>query len=271
MPKKRKRQLHIEILIEVKKLLILLIKLPFYLIKTIRQTMLNIKKNSKEKKVKKLRESIQPVYEDFEVLKRVSGNFKKWEKKIMKSDSKIGIIIGARGTGKTAVGMKFLENVYANTKKKCYAMGFQSEDLPSWIRVVDDIGKIKDNAFVLIDEGGVLFSSRKSMSQANLFLSELVLIARHRSLSILFISQNSANLDINIIRQADYLLLKPSSLLQLDFERKKIQEVYKAVLEDFHELKSYKGLTYIYSEDFRGFVNNPLPSFWNIRISRSFK
>ena len=115
-----------------------------------------------------------------------------------------------------------------------------------------------------------LFSSRDSMSKPNKVLSDLILIARHKNLSIIFISQNSSNLEINILRQADCLLLKPSSLLQKDFERKKIQKVYEEVKDEFEKLKKYKGLTYIYSEDYRGFVNNDLPSFWSQKISKSF-
>ena len=32
-----------------------------------------------------------------------------------------------------------------------------------------------------------------------------------------------------------------------------------------------KGITYLYSGNFRGFVSNPLPSFWKEAISKSFK
>src|SRR3989339_1368008 len=127
-------------------------------------------------------------------------------------------------------------------------MGFNEKDMPEWINVVDNINDIKTNSFVLIDEGGILFSSRKSFSDANKLLSELLLIARHNDLSIIFISQNSANLEINAIRQADYLILKTSSLLQKDFERKKIKEIYEQIGERFKTYSSLKGITYIYSD-----------------------
>lgn len=219
--------------------------------------------------MKKAREAIEAVYQEFPIIEQYSGDIKKWEKTLPKSS--IGIIIGARGKGKSALGIKILENLKAMNKKSLCAMGFNQEDMPAWITVAGDIKDIPSNSFVLIDEGGILFSSRRSMTDANQLLSDLILISRHKSLSILFISQNSANLDINILRQADYLLLKPSSLLQIDFERKKIKELYDEVKEQFEKFQDYKGLTYIYSEDFRGFVNNPLPSFWTMNISKSFK
>ena len=94
---------------------------------------------------------------------------------------------------------------------------------------------------------------------------------RRKNLSIIFISQNSANLDVNIIRQADYLVLKPSSLLQKDFERRKIKDIYTEGEKDFKKYSDDKGITYIYSEQFRGFVSNSLPGFWSEGISKSFR
>ncbi len=187
------------------------------------------------------------------------------------AESLIGIILGARGTGKSAIGMRLLENVHARAGRAVCAMGFRAEDVPAWIQVVEDPDKVPNGACVLIDEGGVLFSSRKSMSGANQLLSSLLLVARHRSLSILFITQNSSNLDVNVLRQADFLVLKPCSLLQLDFERKKIKDLYAQVAGDFERLKEELGLTYIHSDPFRGFAANDLPGFWSARVSRAFR
>jgi len=209
-------------------------------------------------------------YVPFSVVKPISGSYARFESMLSKKDSTIGIILGARGSGKSAVGMKLLENLHALNDRKTYAMGFQSHEMPSWITLIDDISQIENNSYVLIDEGGILFNAREGFSDANKLLSELLLIARHKDLSIMFISQNSSNLEINAIRQADYLVLKPSSLLQKDFERKKIKEIYDEVSEDFDRLKNVKGMTYIYSDAFKGFVANPLPTFWTQKISKSY-
>jgi len=109
------------------------------------------------------------------------------------------------------------------------------------------------------------------MSNANKMLSQLIMIARHKNLSILFISQNSSNLEVNILRQADFLILKPSSLLQTEFERKIIQKIYEETEESFKKFEEVEGATHIYSGSFRGFVSNPLPSFWRENLSKSFK
>jgi len=60
-------------------------------------------------------------------------------------------------------------------------------------------------------------------------------------------------------------------LLQRDFERKKIKEIYEEAMEKFRKHKNVIGLTYIYSEQFKGFVSNPLPKFWSQKVSKSFR
>lgn len=251
--------------------LLFIIKIPYYIVKGIVYVIVKISKKSKESKMKNKRESIKAKYESFNVIETIEGNYENWLDKTIKSDSQIGIIIGARGSGKSAFGVKFLENIYAKTKSKCFAIGFKPEGFPSWINVVSDISEIENDSWILIDEGGVLFNSRSSMSNANKMLSQLILIARHKNINILFISQNSSNLEINILRQADFLVLKSSSLLQKDFERKIIQKIYSDTQSKFKKYDKDKGLSYIYSEDFRGFVSNSLPSFWQENISKSFK
>jgi len=248
-----------------------LLKSPYYAVKGIYNLSNKANKVIEKNKIERKRAKIGSVYKDFEVVKTHKGDYNKWADKVYKSDSRIGVIIGSRGSGKTAFGTKFLENAHSKHKKNCYAIGFKEEEMPGWIKVVSDIGQIKNDSVVLIDEGGILFNSRDFMSNANKLLGDLILVARHKNLTILFISQNSSNLDINILRQADFLILKSSSLLQKEFERKIIQKIYDEIKDDFEKFAELIGITYIYGSDFRGFVKNDLPSFWDVKISKSFR
>ena len=244
--------------------LLFVIKTPYYIGK-------GVYNRRVKKKIKKERELMTSEYNEFNILEVISGDYNKWLEKVYTSDSQIGIILGARGSGKTAFGIKFLENFHAKHKKKCFAIGFNENELPYWIKGVTDISELENDSFVLIDEGGVLFNSRNSMSNANKMLSQLIMIARHKNLSILFISQNSSNLEVNVLRQADFIILKPSSLLQTEFERKIIQKIYSETKNTFKKFEEDEGATHIYSGNFRGFVSNPLPSFWRENLSKSFK
>ena len=209
-------------------------------------------------------------YDSFSVVEKIDGSYSKFEDFILTNKSTIGLIIGARGTGKSTVGMRILENIHAITKRKCFAMGFKAGELPRFIKSIGGISELENDGIILIDEGGILFNARNSMDNANKLLSELLLIARHKDLSVIFITQNSSNLEVNVIRQADYLILKPSSLLQKDFERKKIQKLYNEVSDKFKKYEDMTGITYIYSNKFVGFITNTIPSFWNENLSKSF-
>jgi len=213
---------------------------------------------------------VDASYDSLKEVLNKQGELSGFEEKLYSHKSMIGLILGARGKGKSAIGMRLLENFKARTGRRVCALGFKADALPSWIKVVGSISEIDNGAVVLIDEGGIEFSSRSSMSSGNKLLSELLLIARHKDLSVMFITQNSSNLEVNAIRQADYLILKPSSLLQKDFERRKIKEIYESVSGEFEELKEDKGLAYIYGGNYSGFVSNSLPSFWSEGVSKGY-
>lgn len=250
---------------------IFIIEIPYFLYKGIRSLLIVSKKKKEKTVTRKKRDSMLAKYEPLILIDSKKGTLESFEKMINEKESAIGIIIGSRGSGKSALGIKLAENIHAMSSKKIYTMGFDEKSLPSWIRNVNKSEEILNDSWVLIDEGGILFSSRKSMSHANQILSELILIARHKGLSILFISQNSSNLDVNILRQADFLMLRQPSLLQLEFERDVVRKLYEKYREDFEKNESVKGLTLIYSNKFVGIASNSLPSFWTAKLSTSFR
>ena len=223
----------------------------------------------KSKKIKGELSSTEYVSK-INVVETLKGKYNSFWSKITTADSLIGIVIGARGSGKSAISLSIAENL-RGTKKRFFAMGFPNSTLPHWITVVETVDAIENDAFVIVDEGGILFSSRESMSDANKLLSDLLFIARHKNLSILFVSQNSSNLEINTLRQADFLILKKSSLLQKNFERKIVAKIYEEYSDGFEKYKKNKGIALLYSDDFIGFIENELPSFWSMKVSKSFR
>ena len=222
------------------------------------------KGKSREARKPKGEAAFKPLAE----VKKLAGDLEDFENQLLKSKSLIGIIIGARGSGKSALGMRLLENMAAEGRKVA-AMGFSEEAIPPWIETVTELSKVKNGTFLLVDEGGILFSSRESFSSGNKLLSELLLIARHKDLSVLFISQNSSNLEINTLRQADYMLFRRPSLLQKDFERKIVQKIYEEQADNFKQTGRHA--TLVYSDWYKGFVENELPGFWSEAASKSFK
>jgi Cdc6-like AAA superfamily ATPase len=218
----------------------------------------------------KKKEEAYSNFQPFEVVDTIKGDYGDFEKRLLKH-SLIMFITGKRGSGKTALGMKFLELFKEKTKRRCFAIGFGDAKLPWKIKKIESIDKAHNNSVVLIDEGAVTFSSRESMKESNKMLGKIMAIARHKNLSLILIAQNSAMIDLNVLRLADTLILKEPSLLQSEFERSAIKKIYKEVIPHFSNLSNKNKHFYIYDDDFKGLVKYDLPTFWTEKISTSFK
>jgi hypothetical protein len=185
--------------------------------------------------------------------------------------STILLVIGKRGSGKTALGFRFLELFHYKTKKECSIVGYADVKLPSWIKKIKDVKDAKENSTVLIDEGALAFSARESMKDANKMIGNIMAIARHKNLTLIFISQNSAMIVVNVLRLVDTLILKEPSLLQSRFERKALRDIYDEIKHDFKLLEDKASHFFVYDDDFQGMMSAPLPSFWTESVSTSYK
>ncbi len=211
----------------------------------------------------------QPIFGELKVLKKITGDFSSTEADIYNL-SVIALIFGKRGSGKSALGFRILENIWNKTKRRCYVLGMESTILPSWIGKVTNVNELKNDSVVLVDEGAVSYSSRESMSSKNKELSKLMAIARHKDLTLIFVTQNTGMIDKNILKLADILLIKEGSLLQLEMERPEIKKFYEKTEKAFKNIKTNrKSLTYIIDSSFEGVISFEPPSFWTANISKN--
>ena len=211
-----------------------------------------------------------PRFKPFEAVEERRGSYADFEKALLKYGL-ILLIVGKRGSGKTALGMQFLAWFNHSARRRCYGIGYDAAKLPRWIHKAKGIEKIPNDSVVLIDEAAILFFSREAMTSMNKMLTKLMTISRHKNLSMLLITQSSALIELNVLRLADVLLLKEPSLLQARFERKALQDIFNSVDKMFKKLSERVNHFYVYSDEFEGLVRHSLPSFWNDSISRAFR
>ncbi|MFH1376018.1 MAG: ATP-binding protein [Candidatus Woesearchaeota archaeon] len=217
---------------------------------------------------KRTAKKARSTFQNLKLIDTTTGNYEDFYEKLS-NKSLILLITGKRGSGKTALGMKLLE-IANYTGKPCYAIGFQDSKLPRWIIKSKSLEEVTNNSVVLVDEGGIVFSSRESMGSSNKWLSKLMAIARHKNISLFLITQNSGMIDLNVLRLTDTIILKEPSLLQSTFERKAIKEKYEEVSKIFKKQDEKSSKFYIWDDDFEGLVKFDLPPFWNQSISKSF-
>jgi hypothetical protein len=185
--------------------------------------------------------------------------------------SLIILIAGKRGSGKSALGFRLLENVHAESGRPAAELGVRAAVLPRWISAIEDVEDVENGAVVLVDEGAVSFSSRESMSGKNKELGKLLAIARHKDLTLILITQNTGMIDKNVLNLCDTIILKEGSLLQQQMERDAMKEMYRKAGEALKKLQAGERQkhAYIIDADYEGLVNIPLPSFWNDKVSKS--
>jgi hypothetical protein len=200
---------------------------------------------------------------------------------VRRGKSKIVMVVGARGSGKTATALWLAEQVREKGGQKViYYVGKPecAEYYPDWIKFVNDLDHLPENSFALIDESAIKYSSRRSMKNENVELSEKLVILRHQNITLVLITQNISMIEINIDRLADIIIYKMGTSYGI---RKKKGDVLNKFWEEkmitLERLKPrnkdqvmVEYLTGSYS--LLRSLTNPLPSFWDEeRISKSFR
>lgn len=153
----------------------------------------------------------------------------------------VGLILGQRGSGKTALGHRLLELFGENTERDAYILGFPDhleERLPGWVEVLPPTtgrDEWPEGSVVLVHEAHQLIHARRSMEGANVEIDELVTVSRHRDSDIIFETQQSQRLDRNAVTSVDAVIFREPALMQADFERSGMKKIVRAADEYFDQ------------------------------------
>ena len=165
----------------------------------------------------------------------------------------VGLILGQRGAGKTALGHRLLELFGRDSERQAYILGFPEhlrDELPEWIEVLPpDTTRDSwpEDSVVLVHEAHQLLHARRSQQAENIEIDELVTVSRHRNSDILFETQQSGRLDKNSVMAVDAVIFREPALMQADFERKGMRKIVREaeeVFEQYAETVEGDGFTY---------------------------
>jgi hypothetical protein len=202
-------------------------------------------------------------------------------KKVYYGKSKIILIIGARGSGKTATALYFAEQAKIHGGHRViYYVGTpeNKEIYPPWFKFINDIDDVPISSFAIIDEAAIKYSARNFQKEENKDLTNQMVIARHRDITLVLITQNMNLVDINIRRLSDILIFKEGS--DYGIQKKRGEVMSREQKEKMLILKRMKPTTkeeclIEYTSQavsiYRKIVV-PLPTFWDDEtISKSFR
>lgn len=186
----------------------------------------------------------------------------------------IALILGKRGSGKSALGYKLLE--YLRYTASPYVVALPQEArklLPDWIGMAASLEDVPPRAVVLVDEAYISYHARSSMAAEAKAMSQLVNLSRQQEQTLVFVSQEARQVDKNIASSANVVIFKDLGILQLEFDRRELSKIATEARQTFATITGDKRKWgYVYSPDsnFMGLVENSLPTFWTPKLSHIF-
>ncbi|MCK5668473.1 MAG: ATP-binding protein [Gammaproteobacteria bacterium] len=177
-------------------------------------------------------------------------------------ESKISVIIGDRRSGKTAFAFYLAEHI--QEKRETRWVG-RPRKLPDFIKPVKTIMDVPAGAVAFVDEASISANARDHSSKTNVNLSKLLAILGHKDITVIFITQSSALVDLNIIRLADSIIFRKMNTQAQDLDRAFVQNLPEFIMP------SNKTVSLFVSDDFFRRVKTPLPSFWGEKYSKPYR
>lgn len=187
------------------------------------------------------------------------------------------LIIGMRGSGKTALGMVFGESFHcSNPDVPVYVMNYPVDKrhlLPGWVHYSDNIEDVPQNAFIIMDEAAQKHHAVKWRKDETLLMQSIIGRSRQRKQTIIFITHTARKFAITLILELDMLCVKEPSLFHSRFERAEIRSLLKDVYDEYQKIpiNDRQTYTYVFSNHYVGWIKTGLASFWSTDLSEAWK
>lgn len=223
-------------------------------------------------KLEDLKKKLPGMYQTTKNQERPLLSENKWEAILIPGS--VILIIGERGSGKTASGYYLLQKL--SQRMGCYVVNLPDEVrhlLPAGIGAVPTLEEAPCHTALLVDEAGLEFSARRSASEKNQKLLEVISLARQRNQIIIFIVQETSYIDITILRGLSSLIVKEPSPLQSRLERPEIREFIEKAQLALNQLPGDKrDWAYLAfgTSGKHGMLRTPKPSFFCDELSNCY-
>lgn len=162
----------------------------------------------------------------------------------MPHDSELTVIIGPRGSGKTALMTKLAYDDYTNNGRHTianYQLGWPFTYM-TYAEIIELPDDLKD-ANVLLDEIFVGAGSRKSFTKSNIKMTEFVTQIRKRKCDVFYTVQKARLIDVNLRDQTDTIVETKKSL----------EGIFEVVVRDRHNWHNKNSIIHKFIFDARNF------------------
>jgi hypothetical protein len=187
----------------------------------------------------------------------------------------MNLIAGAKRTGKSVLAYWLMEQLHKKYGLNAYVYGLPEAKwhlLPEFTDPLTTLD-LPEDSIIIFDEAYREFHSRTPMGADNKQIDTIAGLVGQKNIVALYITQMTRKLDVGIVGACDSIMWKKPSLLQMKFEREQFRREVDSIYHKFKKLEddSIKMSTYVISEDFEGFLVNPVPDWWSEELSTAYK
>jgi len=182
------------------------------------------------------------------------------------------LILGKRGSGKTAFGYRVLEEA-RDRNLTPHVMGLPKDKwylLPEYIEPIEDPTEMGDDSAVLMDESYQYMFAREHGTSFNKMMAKLLGIVRQKNQLFMFATHLARKLDVSAVYDSDNIVFREPSFLHTRMERREIRDLIKNASEFFKKSPNPVKSAYVITPSGIKKVNVELPSFWSEELSRAF-
>jgi hypothetical protein len=192
------------------------------------------------------------------------------------------LVTGFRGEGKTALSW-WLADTLRQTPgypSQVVAYGLHQDavaELPRWSRKEtvsnpSEVSALKKSSIIIVDEAVFSANARRAMSDENLDWMKLFAITRHKGHLLIFISQTSRQVDIQLVDQADWLLMKKPSMLQVKIARSELRSQLEEAFLELDKKRDSRKWVYAYNPktDSGKLLKSSMPLWWTAKLSKAY-
>ena len=194
------------------------------------------------------------------------------------------VINGHRGEGKSALGWWLAQDLQKRNKKKVAAYGMPTEARKvfpqrgfgrggiQYVNNLQEVSALKPS-IIICDEAAFIAHARDSMAKQNKDWLKLIAICRHKDHLLIFIHQQSRQLDVQILMDADLVLMKRPTELHVRGARNELAPEVRQAAKQFSEMRGdTRKKVYVvdYHKPEAKMLTASMPKWWTNKISKAY-
>ena len=184
----------------------------------------------------------------------------------------VTLILGDVRSGKTTAACSLID-YYKRQGLQIYMAADRSivRQFPKWFKHTSPSRPTaKPNSVIFVDDAHQYFYAREWKEGAAKLLDFIARARYHIGSSIIYTTQQSRVLDVNLTGMVNTYIFKRPSRLQLKFERKEVRELFEVATKELKTKNFNVRWAYIDSNEYEGLMKIKKPSWYTKKMSVAY-